>query len=126
MEPAGLTPPSLNPYLMHLVWQTDFSPTAFFSPGFGPFPQELQAVSWTKLHRLVLSKSGFGGRGRNSWACWAFSERRLSLKDAGELETQGEPHRCQLYCSKNTLYLYSTYILFSTATMETHAGFPHP
>lgn len=32
---------------MLLVWQPDFSPTTFFSPGFGPFPQEPQAVPWT-------------------------------------------------------------------------------
>lgn len=38
-------------------------------------------------------------------ACCGIFLRRLwlPLKDAGESETQGKLHRCQLYCSTNTL-----------------------
>lgn len=53
-----------------------------------------------------LGSPGFEGKG-GGWFGHAvsFSWRRLwlPLEDAGESETQGQLHRCQLYCSKNIL-----------------------
>lgn len=79
----------------------------FFPPWSGPLPQAPQDLPWTKLQWLChfsVALSLGEGEGRFGRAV-AFSWRRLwlPLEDAGESETQGNLHRCQLYCSKNVL-----------------------
>lgn len=103
MEPAW-TSPNLNPYLIFqcgkqtshglcilltLVWAISVR-----MPG-----------SWTRLHWLcpVMEALCLGkGEGPLGHAV-TFSWRRSPLEDVGESEIQGKLHRCQLYCSKNTL-----------------------
>lgn len=92
----------LNPCRVHLIRQTASLFALFPSHlGLGHFHRNPRALPWTKP-LSSLSSPGFGGRRR---MIRASSRRRLwfPLEDAGESETQGQLHRCQLYCSKNIL-----------------------
>lgn len=100
----------------------------FFSLWFGPFPWEPQSLSWTKpcwlCHFSVALNLGEGTD--DSSMLWHFLKEALAPSQrCRRVWNTRQASQVPTVLFNEYTPLYSTYISFSTARMETHAAFLH-